>query len=384
MKGLFNNKNENVDTKNLNEVILLSRKILKVLLVLLIIVGVYAITLIFKEWKIIAFILLLLKILAPFFIGIVIAWLLDPCVKFLHKRGINRVVGTSLVYALMLLLLYLFITTVFPLLLGQLNDFIKTLPEIFADVTSWSNNFIDRFKDISFIDVETIKADFVNGINIFVTSLTKDIPTTIVAFIRGMFSTIGVLALGLMIGFYLLFDFDNVGRVLISMLPENMKKDALTLFIDANDSVFNYIKGTFFVSTLIFILSSLVFTFAGLQAPLLFGLICGITNVIPYVGPYLGAIPATIVAFSQGIPTGVAVLGCIMIVQFVEGNFIQPLVMSKTMKLHPVTILIGLLVFGYFFGVLGMIIATPLIAVIKSCALFIEKKFDILKFKQED
>lgn len=382
MKGIFNN--EKIDTKKLNEIIKSGSKILKVLFVLLVIVGIYAITLIFKEWKILAFILLLLKILSPFFIGIVIAWLLDPCVKFLHKRGINRVLGTALVYLVMLVILYLAITGIFPLLLNQVNEFITILPTVFDDITIWSNNFVDRFQNISFIDADAIKADLVASMNAFVSSMTTDIPTTIVAFVKGLFSTVGVFALGLMIGFYLLFDFDNVGRVLISLLPARARKDALSLFIEANDSLFNYIKGTMFVSFLIFILSSLIFTFAGLKAPLLFGLICGITNIIPYVGPYLGAIPATIVAFTQGVPTGVITLGCIMVVQFVEGNFIQPLVMSKTMKLHPVTILIGLLLFGYFFGILGMIIATPLVAIIKSIAIFVENKFNILKFNQEE
>ncbi|HHT38265.1 MAG TPA: AI-2E family transporter [Mollicutes bacterium] len=382
MKKLFNN--EKIDTKSLNEVIKLGSRILKVLFVLLVIVGIYAVTLIFKEWKILPFILLILKILSPFFIGIIIAWLLDPCVKFLHKRGINRVVGTSLVYIVMLLLLYLLITTIFPLLLGQLNDFIRVLPDVFSNVTDWLNNFIDRFENISFIDVEAIKTDVVASINSFVGSLTTDVPRTIVNFISGMFSTIGVIAVGLMIGFYLLFDFDNVGKVLMTMLPKRLRSDALSLFTDANDSVFNYIKGTFVVSIIIFILSSLVFTITGLQAPLLFGLICGITNVIPYIGPYLGAFPATLVAFTQDVATGIIVLVAIMVVQFVEGNFVQPLVMSKTMKLHPVTILIGLLLFGYFFGVVGMIIATPLIAVIKSVVLFIERKFEILKFNEEE
>lgn len=382
MKNLFNN--EKVDVKNLNEIIKLSTKILKVLFILLVIVGIYSITLIFKEWKIIAFIFLILKILAPFFIGIIIAWLLDPCVKFLHKRGINRVLGTTLVYLVLLLVLYLLITGIFPLLLSQLSDFVATMPAIFDDVTGWVNNFIDRFKDISFIDVEALKADMILSINTFVGSLTTDIPTTVVSFFKGLFSTIGISALGLMIGFYLLFDFDNVGKVLLSLLPARAKDDVLSLFMEANNSLFNYIKGTIFVSALIFVFSSIVFTFAGLKAPLLFGLICGITNIIPYVGPYLGAVPATIVAFTQGVSTGIITLGCIVIIQFVEGNFIQPLVMSKTMKLHPVTILIGLLIFGYFFGILGMIIATPLVAVIKSIAVFIENKYNILKFNEEE
>ncbi len=381
MKGLFNN--EKIDTKKLNEVIRSSSNILKILLILLIIVGIYAVTLIFKEWKIFGFILLLLRVLSPFFIGIVIAWLLDPCVKFLHNRGINRVLGTVLVYVVMLTVLYLTITGIFPLLLNQVNEFIGTLPNIFDNVTLWINSLVDKFQNISFVDVAVIKTDIISSINSFVASLTTDIPRMVVSFISGLFSTLGIFALGLMIGFYLLFDFDNAGKALLTILPTGIRKDVRSILLEINDSLFNYIKGTLFVSMIIFVGSSLIFMFAGLKAPLLFGLICGITNVIPYIGPYIGAIPAAIVGFTQGIPTGLITLAGLAVIQFCEGNFIQPLVMSKTMKLHPVTILIGLLVFGYFFGILGMIIATPLVAAIKTLAIFVENRFKILKFKEE-
>ena len=66
-----------------------------------------------------------------------------------------------------------------------------------------------------------------------------------------------------------------------------------------------------------------------------------------------------------------------------EGNFLQPVVMAKTMKLHPVTILLGLLIFGYLFGIVGMIIATPLIAVLKTIFIFFDEKFDLMRYQDE-
>ncbi len=381
MKGFFNS--EKVNIKKLNDVIALSSNILKVLFVLLVIVGIYSVTLIFKEWKILSFMLLLSKILSPFFIGLIIAWLLDPCVKFLNKRGISRFLGTVLVYLVLLILIYLTVTSIFPLLLSQLNDFVTTLPSIFDEITVWANNFVDRFKDISIIDVATVKADIVASINTFLASLTTDIPKMMVALVGGLFSTVGIFAIGLIIGFYLLFDFNNVSRVFLALLPKKARKDVRSLFIEINGSLFNYIKGTIFVSIIIFIFSSLTFTVVGLKAPLLFGLICGVTNIIPYVGPYIGAIPAVAVSFTQGVPTGIITIVSILVIQFVEGNFVQPLVMSKTMKLHPVTIMIGLLIFGYFFGVLGMIIATPLVAAIKTLIIYVRNKYKILRFSEE-
>ncbi len=106
--------------------------------------------------------------------------------------------------------------------------------------------------------------------------------------------------------------------------------------------------------------------------------------MIPYAGPYIGGIPAVIVGFSQSPTVGILTLITIVIIQFLEGNFIQPLVMSKTTKLHPVTIMIGLLVFGHFWGIIGMFVSTPIIAVLKAIFTYFDDKYDIIKIKNEN
>ena len=88
-------------------------------------------------------------------------------------------------------------------------------------------------------------------------------------------------------------------------------------------------------STLIFVVSSLGLWIVGLKAPLLFGLFCGLTNVIPYAGPYIGGAPAVIVGFSQSPTIGILTLVVIAVIQFLEGNFLQPVIMAKSTKLHP-------------------------------------------------
>ena len=112
----------------------------------------------------------------------------------------------------------------------------------------------------------------------------------------------------------------------------------------------------------------------GLKSSVLFGLFCGITDLIPYIGPYIGGAAATIVGFTQGPIIGVGTLVIAAIVQFIESYVLQPLVMSKAMQLNPVVIIVGLLIFAHFFGILGMIIATPCIAIIKEIILFIRRK----------
>ena len=134
---------------------------------------------------------------------------------------------------------------------------------------------------------------------------------------------------------------------------------------------------------MVFVISSICFAIAGLKAPLLFGLFCGITNVIPYAGPYIGGAPAVIVALSQSPKIGIVVLISIIVIQTLEGNLIQPLIMSKSARLHPVTVIIGLLVFGHFFGIIGMAISTPVIGACKALFLFFDEKYNILNYEKQ-
>ena len=107
-------------------------------------------------------------------------------------------------------------------------------------------------------------------------------------------------------------------------------------------------------------------------------------NVIPYAGPYIGGAPAILVAFSQGMGVGIGVTLSIVIIQALEGNIMSPIVMSKTTKLHPVTIIVGLLIFGHFFGIVGMLLSTPIISVGKVVIEFIDSKIHIFSNNEEE
>ena len=123
-----------------------------------------------------------------------------------------------------------------------------------------------------------------------------------------------------------------------------------------------------------------VFSIIGLKAPLLFAIFCAITNVIPYIGPYIGAVPALIVGFSISPTVGLLTGASIIVIQFFEGNFLQEYIMSKTTKLHPVTIIIGLLIFGHFWGIIGMAISAPVIGILKIVFNFFDRKWKLLDY----
>lgn len=381
---MFQKKEKNsekiIDYHKLNHVISTSEKILRIVYVLLVILAIYILTMLFKELKLKNTIIVLLKTISPLFIGFFIAWLFDPFVKWLKKKGIRRGYGTIITYILLVGGLAIIIGSIIPVLFNQINDFAKTLPSIVETVKGWIDTGFDQLSHFEGFDALAVKEDLFQKIEDFGVGLTKDLPEMIVTFISSFFSGAGSFVVGLIIGFYLLMSFDNASDVLITLLPKKMQNDTRDLFNDVNTSLRKFVQGAVMDCTLIFVITSLGLWIVGLKAPLLFGLFCGITNVIPFAGPYIGGAPAVIVGFSQGPMTGILTLIVIAVIQFLEGNFLQPLIMSKTTKLHPVTIIIGLLVFGYFFGILGMAISTPIIATLKSIFMFFDEKYGILNY----
>ena len=372
---------EDLDIEKVNEAISLLDNILKIAYIFIIIVALFFIIKVFKELHIKNLILVILKILAPLFIGLFIAWLFAPMVKKLQKKGIKRSIGTTIVYVIFIGLLALLVGSILPILKDQINDFIQTLPSIFDSVKNWVTDILAKMSKIDGFNVDVVKTNIFAQMEEFSTSLTTTLPDKAVSIAKTFISGMGSFVVGLIIGFYLLMGFDNAGELLITLLPKKYQKDTRELGDEINNSLRKFINGALIDAFFVFVITSIAFMLVGLRAPLLFGLFCGITNVIPYAGPYIGGIPAVIVGFAKSPITGVLTLISIVIIQFLEGNFMQPVIMSKTTKLHPVTIIVGLLIFGHFFGIIGMVISTPLIAVLKSIVVFFMDKLDLDLFE---
>lgn len=370
---------EVIDKKKINELVSLSKKFVNVAYILLIVLGIYAITILLKEWNLLNFFRILISIISPLFIGLVVAWLFDPIVTYFTKKNLSRKLSTFIVYLLFLIIIGIILGMIFPLLSDQLTDFAKTIPQIIDSIKNWISDIFSNFKNIEGFDAESVKNNLFANIEGYAGDLTSSLPTIIVNLVSVLFSGLGVVVVGLIIGFYILISFDNFGDAL-EFLPENIKEDTQNVIEVVNKCLRRFVEGALIDSTLVFIISALCLWMVGLKAPLLFGLFCGITNVIPYAGPYIGGAPAVIVGFSQGMTTGLLTLLVIAIIQFIEGNFFQPVIMSKTTKLHPVTIMLGLFVFGYFWGIIGMVISTPIIAALKALFIYFENKYNFLNF----
>lgn len=369
--------------KDLNDILKISKKILSVFFILIIVLAVYIVLRVCKELSVFRILVNILKILTPLFIGIVIAWLLNPVVNFMQKKGIRRIIGVSLSYVVLIAIIYLILNSIIPLAYNQISDLSQLVPKIVSNIESIIDKVLDNFNNIDAINVVELKSKIIGAANEYANGIYNELPNHIVDIVRSIISGAGTFLIGMIIGFFLLLGFNNVGDSLMIFVPSKFQDLAKALSSKITKSLRGYVNGALFDASIIFVACSIAFALIGLKSPLLFALFCALMNVIPYAGPYIGGFPAILVAFSQSMGIGIGVTLSIIIIQALEGNIMSPIVMSKTTKLHPVTIIVGLLIFGHFFGIVGMLLSTPIISVGKVVIEFIDSKIHIFSNNEE-
>ncbi len=368
-------RKKEIDVDNLNKVIGLSKKVLRVLYIVVFLGALFLILSICKWLNLGNIILNILSVAAPLFIGFVIAWLLNPAVTFLNKKNVKRGLGSVFVFIIFLVVVFLIIKFMIPMLYKQINEFIEIIPALFSQFGSFVHESFVKLNSTGF-DFTGVEDKVYNTLESFGANLTTSLPSIIIGGVSSVVSSVWSLLLGLVVGFYLLIDFDGMKKV-FNIVPKKYKNTIRKVMHDLDQTCKDFVQGTLLISLIIFIITSIFFKIIGLPSPMLFGLICGVTNIIPYIGPWVGGAIAAIVGFTVSPLVGILTIVIAFVSQQIDGIILQPIIMGKTMKLHPVTIMVGLLVFGYFFGVIGMIIATPTIACFKIILGYVNQRYKL-------
>lgn len=379
----MNNKKEKLDIEGVNEIVKTGSKILNLFYVVMVFLIIMGVIFLCKILNIFPILFTILSVVSPFFLGFIIAWLLNPIVNKLTDKGMRRGWAVALVYLMLVVLIYLFCLAIIPALVDQLNEMAKTAPELLLNVKDLINNIFVKLSNGTNIDMTNVKMQFMNYLEDFSKNLTTDLPSKIVSIVQGLISGVGKFLVGAVIGFYLLMNFNNVTKFLINMVPKKFKDDVEKLSNNISEVLFGFVNGTFLDSLILLVINIIGFSLIGLNAPVLFAVFCVVTNIIPYVGPYIGGIPAILVGFTQSPLIGTLILVFIVATQSIEGNFLHPIIMGRKMDLHPVTIVISLLIFEHFFGIMGMVVATPVVAVLKVIYVFLDEKFDFFGYSKE-
>ena len=257
-----------IDTEGLNEVIYLVKNILKVLFIALIIsIGLIGVIL-FRELGVFRFIGNVLNVLSPLFIGFIIAWLFSPLVDKLTKKGLPRIVSSLIVYVIFILFLVIFFRIFIPIIYTEFNELIKTLPGILEDITDFINNIFSKI-EINNSNMESIKEGILKAVNDYGNDISKSIPTTIVNIMSSLFSGLGSVFFGLIIGLYMLFDFDNVSILFLRLIPKKHQIEIGGLLDNIGIEVRKCVNGTLLVACMVFVCDTIGFSIVGLKSALL-------------------------------------------------------------------------------------------------------------------
>lgn len=202
-------KKEKVNIEELNEAITTGNKILKLSYFVMVIALIGGIIFLLRTLNIFPIIGTILSVISPFFIGFIIAWLLNPLVNKLTSHGMKRSLSTVLVFLLFFVAIYLFCLAIIPSLITQLNDIAKMIPDLLKNGEEIVDKVFLRITDSTNIDMSSVKVDFINYVNDFSKSISTDMPTKVITIVQDLASGIGKFAIGVVIGFYLLFNFNN-------------------------------------------------------------------------------------------------------------------------------------------------------------------------------
>ena len=311
-----------------------------------------------------AFFSFLWKLFIPFLIAALIAYLLHPLVEKLHEWNIHRGLAILLIYLIFFGGVgYLFYKG-YPAIVHQVRDLNENLPEFIRMYESW---IYQVYSYTSFLP-ETVHDKIDQLIATLETSLDNLLGRLALGFTR-IFDMILIITVIPVLVFYFIKDYVKIESFFMWFIPNKYKDEAAELLREVDKGLGGYIRGQLIVSLFVSIACLIIFKLLDVNYALLLAIVMGVTNIIPYFGPIIGAIPVVMISYTIGGNTVIFVIIAIFVIQVIEGNLLSPYIMGKTVKIHPVAIIFVLLLGGQLFGVWGMILAVPTLTILKVIAI---------------
>ena len=296
----------------------------------------------------------------PFILSFVIVYSLMPFIDMLSETfKMNRKIAILLVLLIFLIFFIYVILAFIPLIAGQLSSliefFIKNQERLQRNMFSFLEQNNINIRDSIINSKEVIFTNFIKILNSSVSLLTG---TFSLLFMTPIFTIM------------LIFSYDNIDEGVKKGLKKLDKEELIPLIKQMDDAIGKYIKVTVLDSVIVGICSYIIFFFLKMEYSSLFSIIIGAGNVIPFIGPFIGLIPAILYASTKSFRLVVMIIVFITILQTIEANIIKPWLTSKSVDIHPITTLLVVLIGGALFGIGGAFLAIPVYIVLKLGVIF--------------
>ena len=307
------------------------------------------------------------RVLTPFFIALALAYLLDPVTDRLESLKISR---TCSVLVLMVGAFSLLIGAgllIFPMLRIQAEHLVHDLPSYIVVVEKWGQPILGMVGDSEKIQ-EILNKELLK-VGELPLKAVSSLTSFLWASMAGLFNFILLLASFVIVPvamFYLLRDYDSISKKLLNFIPSRHREQVLGLMREMDEVLAGFVRGQLMVGLIMAGLYSVGLFICGTPMSLFIGLVAGLANLVPYLGLVIGFLPAAVLTFiqTQDWMLLLSVVGLFAVVQALEGMIITPRIVGEKIGLHPVAIMLAVLLGAEFFGLAGIIIAVPVVAVL--------------------
>lgn len=301
----------------------------------------------------------------PIVISGILYYLLRPIVNLLAKK-MPRALAIIVVFFIIGGVVTGLVLLVGPELQKQYNQFVRNLPSYAHNIQQWFQNIIHtdlfrQFQQSDYFSLEKITNYIQENAKQMLQNAGNKF-ASIAGFLANIVVVLVVVPFAL---FFMLKDGKQAPAFLKKVLPKKHQKEADNILGDMDEALSAYIQGQLIVSFFIGVEAYIGFLIIGLDYSLVLALVAMVTNVIPFIGPWIGTAPAVVVGLLHSPIQGLLVIVVVIIIQQIDSNFTSPLVMGKKLDIHPLTIIFVLLVAGNFGGILGLIFAVPAYALLK-------------------
>lgn len=309
------------------------------------------------------------SILLPFVAGMVLAYLMDPLVDWLQRRGLSRLMATLVIVVISIVLFIAALLLLIPVLVDQLSRLIERLPSLVVDLQNFVQPLLESDVAGYFgIEGENLPdqiANFVGSGASWITGLLASLWSGG----QALLNILSLLVITPVVAFYLVYDWDRMIAGVNSWLPRQHAPTIRALARRMSDVISGFVRGQGLVVLILSIFYAGSLALIGLHFGLLIGIVAGLFSFVPFVGTLIGFVASVGVAAAQWWPTGdwiwIIVTAAIFVIgQLLEGNYLQPKLVGGSVGLHPVWLIFALFAFTLMFGFVGTLIAVPAAAMV--------------------
>jgi predicted PurR-regulated permease PerM len=305
-------------------------------------------------------------VLLTFLMAAILAYVLNPLIRHLEHWRVPRVVAVMGVFALLALAVAAALLVLIIPAVGQVQTLVQN-PDALVERM---NGLVARARALPYVGERIAKVDQ-EAITSFVQSnapsagATLKGATGLIGGVFGVFGTVLNLVLMLIVSIYLLLDREKITRAVLGAIPETVRDQIVELFHAVESSLMRYLRGQLTLCALMGIIGAAIAFFVIGRYALVIGLWVGLTEIIPVIGAFLGAVPAVLIAlFVGGFYKALIVAGLFLVAQQLEGNILVPRIMGGSVGVHPLWVLFATLAATALYGVIGAIFAVPTVAIV--------------------